>query len=113
MTTTCSALPYTAEKVDAMLARGEDRTDWARVQAMVEADVARDMAADPDLAVPENWQALARPGLPFPVADRNKEKVSIRLDPEVVSFFRARGRGWQSRINALLRSYVESQGKGP
>ena len=103
---------YTAHEISTMLARGASRTDWARVRATTDKDVARDMAADPDLALPEDWEALARPGLPYPVPDRNKEKVSIRLDPEVVSFFRAQGRGWQSRINALLRSYVESRQRG-
>lgn len=32
-----------------------------------------------------------------------KEAVNIRLDPEVVAYFRAGGPGWQSRINAALR----------
>jgi uncharacterized protein (DUF4415 family) len=104
-----ATVSYTPEEIDAMLARGESRTDWVRVRGTSEADVARDVAADPDLAVPEDWEALARPGLPSPWPDRNKEKVSIRLDPEVVSFFRAQGRGWQSRVNALLRAYVESR----
>jgi uncharacterized protein (DUF4415 family) len=34
--------------------------------------------------------------------------VTIRLDPQVVAHFKRSGRGWQSRINAVLRSYVES-----
>jgi uncharacterized protein (DUF4415 family) len=32
-----------------------------------------------------------------------KEAVNIRLDPEVVAYFRAGGPGWQSRINEALR----------
>ena len=32
-----------------------------------------------------------------------KEAVNIRLDPDVLAYFRATGRGWQSRINAALR----------
>jgi uncharacterized protein (DUF4415 family) len=39
-----------------------------------------------------------RPKKPAP-----KEAVSLRLDPDVVSHFRAGGPGWQSRINAALR----------
>ncbi|HWB48200.1 MAG TPA: BrnA antitoxin family protein [Stellaceae bacterium] len=32
-----------------------------------------------------------------------KEAVNIRLDPDVLAYFRAEGPGWQSRINAALR----------
>jgi uncharacterized protein (DUF4415 family) len=37
-----------------------------------------------------------------------KELVSIRIDPDVLSWFRQQGRRYQTRINAVLRSYVES-----
>lgn len=39
-----------------------------------------------------------------------KTAVKLRLDPDVVAAFKAQGRGWQTRINALLREAV-SQGK--
>ena len=44
---------------------------------------------------------LIRRGRPKKVAP--KEPVNIRLDPNVLAHFRATGRGWQSRINAILR----------
>ena len=34
-----------------------------------------------------------------------KESISIRLDQDVLSYYRASGRGWQSRINEALRKY--------
>lgn len=37
-----------------------------------------------------------------------KVATTIRLDPEVVAFFKARGKGWQSRINDVLRAVVDS-----
>ena len=37
-----------------------------------------------------------------------KAALSIRLDPFVVTWFRTQGRGYQTRINAVLRSYVEA-----
>jgi len=43
----------------------------------------------------------ARPGRPK--KESPKEAINIRLDPEVLEHFRATGRGWQSRINAVLR----------
>ena len=39
----------------------------------------------------------------------NKVEIHIRLDTEVVDWFKGRGRGYQSRINAVLRSYVKAQ----
>jgi len=44
---------------------------------------------------------LIRPGRPKAVAP--KEAISLRLDPDVLSHFRATGPGWQSHINAALR----------
>lgn len=38
-----------------------------------------------------------------PRSNSPKRPVSLRLDPDVVAHFRRSGRGWQSRINALLR----------
>ena len=37
-----------------------------------------------------------------------KAALSIRLDPGVVAWFKKQGRGYQTRINAVLRSYVEA-----
>lgn len=44
---------------------------------------------------------LIRRGRPH--SSNRKHPVSLRLDPEVVAHFRRSGRGWQSRINAVLR----------
>ncbi|WP_114966997.1 BrnA antitoxin family protein [Alkalilacustris brevis] len=38
-----------------------------------------------------------------------KKPVSIRLDPDVLAFFKAQGRGYQTRINAVLRAYMKAQ----
>lgn len=38
-----------------------------------------------------------------PVGDAPKEAVSLRLDREVLSYFRESGPGWQTRMNAALR----------
>lgn len=38
-----------------------------------------------------------------------KERVGLRLDPEVVRYFRATGPGWQSRINDILAAHVRNE----
>jgi uncharacterized protein (DUF4415 family) len=40
-----------------------------------------------------------------------KESVALRIDPDVLAAFRADGPGWQTRMNAVLRKWVESQAK--
>jgi uncharacterized protein (DUF4415 family) len=41
----------------------------------------------------------------------NKQQITLRLDADVIGFFRATGRRYQSRINAALREYVNAQKK--
>jgi uncharacterized protein (DUF4415 family) len=38
-----------------------------------------------------------------------KQKVTLRLDRDVIAFFKQGGRGFQTRINQVLRDYVEAQ----
>ena len=71
-------------------------------------------ARSPDLApVPatgeltEIVREIARQGLPE--APR-KAAISLRLDAEVLDWFKARGPGYQTRINAVLRAYMEAAG---
>lgn len=42
------------------------------------------------------------------VAAQTKEKVNLRLDPDVLAALRATGRGWQTRVNDLLRDDIEA-----
>jgi uncharacterized protein (DUF4415 family) len=62
------------------------------------------MAADPDWRdVPRDWFLGAEAVMPRP-----KIPVSIRLDADLVDFFRGQGRGWQTKLNAVLRAYAEA-----
>jgi uncharacterized protein (DUF4415 family) len=45
------------------------------------------------------------------VLPKPKASVSIRLDQEVLEWFKAQGKGYQTRINALLRAYMEAHSK--
>jgi uncharacterized protein (DUF4415 family) len=45
------------------------------------------------------------------VPAQNKQQITLRLDADVIEFFRATGRRYQSRINAALREYVTAQQK--
>jgi uncharacterized protein (DUF4415 family) len=92
---------YTAEQVDEMIRQGKDQTDWAKVDAMTDADIERLVKDDPDEDVEwGDWQV----GLPLP-----KQHLNLRLDAEVVEWFKKQGRGYQTRMNAVLRAYVRAQ----
>lgn len=42
-----------------------------------------------------------------PKSERKKLLVSVRYSPEVVAYFKSTGEGWQSRMDGVLRKYVE------
>ena len=50
-------------------------------------------------------RAVVKQGLDVP---RSKTLLSLRVDSDVVEWFRAQGRGYQSRMNALLRAYMDA-----
>ena len=83
------------------------RTDWARVDALTEDEV--EAAARTDAENPAWTEEELRAARLVMPEDRGKVPISIRLDGEVLDYFRAEGRGYQSRINAVLRAYVRSQ----
>ena len=93
---------YTAEELTAMRRDGEDRTDWEAVKAMSDAEVEAAVASDPDEAGLEiDWsKAVFHP-------ESRKKPMTIRLDADVLAFFQGQGRGYQTRINAVLRAYME------
>ena len=45
----------------------------------------------------------------FPVS---KQPVNLRIDADILEFFKEGGRGYQTRIHAVLRSYVDAQRRG-
>ncbi len=88
------------------LKRGD--TDWTRVDALTDEDIERAVAEDPDAApvMPPEWWAEAELVLPEP-----KVPISIRLDKEVLEWFKGQGPGYQSRINAVLKAYMNGHRK--
>lgn len=93
----------TAEEIRAMRDRGEDRSDWEAAGRLSQAEVERLAEAD-DGPLPEGWEDTVMLGLP-----PRKEAVHIRLDADVLAFFRASGPGYQTRINAALRAFVRAR----
>jgi uncharacterized protein (DUF4415 family) len=79
----------------------------ARIQAGIKSDPDCPELAPGQLARMRpfrEWQAERRLGRPK--ITMQKQPVMVRLDPEVVDFFRSSGPGWQARMNAALAEYV-------
>jgi uncharacterized protein (DUF4415 family) len=95
---------YTEQELDDMIARGENQTDWTRVDAMTEKEL--EASIDWEEEGDADWDTL-QAGLPGP-----KEQLDVLLDVDVIEFFKAQGAGYETRMNAVLRSYMEAkQGK--
>ena len=83
------------------------RADLQRLRRMNEAQIER--TSPPELAdLPDDFWADAEV-----VASQAKEAISLRVDSDVLSWFREGGPRYQSRMNAVLRSYVKSMKRNP
>ena len=83
-------------------------TDWARLRRVSAASIRKGIAADPDArATDEQFWKIAKVVLPTP-----KEIITMRLDADLLRWFR-RERGYQTRINAILRAYMEHESQEP
>ncbi|GJE43820.1 BrnA antitoxin family protein [Methylobacterium soli] len=81
-------------------------TDTARIAGLSDEAIAAAVAEDPDAAPLDiDWsQAEA-------IDPPRKVPISIRLDEDILAFFKHGGSGYQGRINAVLRSYIKARGK--
>jgi uncharacterized protein (DUF4415 family) len=79
--------------------RRKGKTDWARVDALTDEDIAKAVADDPDAApIDIDWSDAVL-------------VISIRVDEDVLDYFKSEGDGYQRRINAVLRSYMQQKTK--
>jgi uncharacterized protein (DUF4415 family) len=93
---------FSATELKRLRAEGQDRTDLARVRAKTEEELERDIANDPDWNdLPANWYENAEAVIPV-----QKRLISVRLDSDVIDWFKAQGPGYQTRINAVLRVFM-------
>jgi uncharacterized protein (DUF4415 family) len=85
--------------------RRKGKTDWKRLDAMTDEEIEASIKDDPD------WQEFkdldwSQAVLVMPP---KKKPISIRVDEDVLDFFKNEGGQYQRRINAVLRSYMEQK----
>lgn len=78
------------------------RTDLERIREITDEEIDEAIKRDPD-SNPANFD-WSKAVLVMP---RRKEAISIRLDDDVLAFFKSLGAGYQTRINAVLRHFME------
>jgi uncharacterized protein (DUF4415 family) len=83
---------------------GEVRTNWKRLRSLTDAQIRAGIRKDPDIdSTDEVFWAKAKVVMP-----RSKKTVTMRLDADLLEWFRGNP-GYQTRINAILRAYMNAQ----
>ncbi|NMG40571.1 hypothetical protein GRZ55_15095 [Chelativorans sp. ZYF759] len=94
---------YSADEIRRMAKSTEGRTNLKRLADISDEEIEAQMRDDPD------WQEIgdfdwSKAVVVQPIP---KHAISIRLDGDIIDFFKAQGRGYQTRINAVLRHYMD------
>ena len=88
-----------ADELDEM----ESQTDWEALEAKTDVEIQQDVASDPDAHLLDaEWFRMAQTMEPSP----EKKRITIRLDEDIVEYFKREGDGHQSRINDVLKTFV-------
>ena len=81
-----------------------DESDWQRAAAKSDAEIEAAIASDPDETGLDDWIEKAMMTRP-----NQKQRVYAAYDAYVIDYFRQEGRGYQQRMNAVLKAYVDAQ----
>lgn len=81
----------------------KSQTDWGRVDKMQDDEI--DFSDSPEITPEMFAKAVVRKGFK-PVI--RKSQVTLRIDEDVLTWFKNQGTGYQTRINSLLKAYKEA-----
>ena len=95
---------YSTEQLKDKLARGEDRTNREKADKVTGPKLEASILADPDDDHTEpDWTQAIR-GIP-----PRKDHINIRVDHDVLQWFKANGKGYQTLMNNVLRAFVQAK----
>jgi uncharacterized protein (DUF4415 family) len=82
----------------------KDETDYARLDAMTDDDIARAVESDPTMAPLDSidWDKANI------VIPPGKDIITLRLDRDILDYLRAQGKGYQTLINKVLRTWYDA-----
>ncbi len=92
---------FTAKEIAEKLAQGEDQTNYAYLDALTEEELEASIDYEDEGVF--DW-SKAQPGFPQP-----KRQMTVRFDGDIIDWFKAQGSGYQTRMNAVLRSFMIAQ----
>jgi len=84
----------------------QSQTNLKKLDAMEDKDI--DLSDLPEVSMEQFAQAIVRKGLKH---IPKKTQITLRIDTEVLDWFKAQGKGYQTNINHLLKAYVEANEK--
>jgi len=97
---------HSAEELKELTGRGSSSSDWAKSAGMTQSDIEEAVASDPDERnMTMDWDN-ATVELPQP-----KAVLNMRIDKDILDYFRKTGKGYQTLINSVLRSYVKQKSR--
>lgn len=79
-----------------------DKSDLKRLDMMADQDIDYTDVPETD----EDFWKNAKVMLP-----KNKRQITLRIDDDIIEWFQKKGKGYQTKINAILRSYVDAHSK--
>ena len=89
---------YTSEEIK----RLPDESDWKRLEAMTDEEI--ETADTSSEGLGDDWMETA-----ILVHPNQKQRIYAAYDAYVVDYFKRQGRGYQTRMNAVLKAYVDAQ----
>lgn len=94
---------YMAAEIDEKLARGESQTDWEYVKSLIDEQL--EASIDFEDEGEFDW-STAMPGIPQLTP---KQQLTVRFDKDIIEWFKEQGNGYQTKMNAVLRSFMLAQ----
>ena len=82
----------------------KSRTDFNRIDKLEDKDI--DFSDSPEITPEMFATTIVRKGLKLAP---QKSQITLRLDTDVLEWFKTQGKGYQTRMNALLRAYMQAQ----
>jgi uncharacterized protein (DUF4415 family) len=94
------------KKADGSLVPLKGKTEWKRLDRMTSTQVEAIAAADRDGApmTDAEWAKAE-------IVNPHKVAVGLKLDDDLLGWFKSQGKGYQTRINTILRRYYETHRK--
>ena len=90
---------YTLEELKTL----SSKTNWTKVDALTDEELEKLIADDPEEHdLKPDWTKAKL------VLDEPRKAISLRMDRDVLAWFKQQGKGYQARMRAVLRAYMES-----